>query len=406
MKIIHVNCSESGSTGKIIEEISKESFDRGYESVLLAPKISHVDTKYLRKHQTSKIFEQGLYRRIGRLLGRQYDFAPLSTCKIIKTIKKEAPDVVHVHCINGYMVNVFRLLTFLKKRNINTIVTNHAEFFYTGNCAHAFECDKWLTGCGNCSTLKSATGSKFFDRTAKSWKKMEKAFNGFNNLYIASVSSWVMDRAKKSPILREKRHLLIENGINSQVFNKTMEFTERDKKQVLHVTSLFATSDDGHKGGKFLLELSKRFENENVEFVVAGLNFVKEQLPKNIKLLGRVSDQEELSKLYQNSDVTVLTSKRETFGMAVAESLSCGTPVVGFKSGGSESVAIAKYSSFVEFGDVSSLEKELRKFLNVKNEGVASNISTAALKKYDSKLMAKKYNDAYEGLILENASEK
>ena len=294
------------------------------------------------------------------------------------------------------MVNVFKLLSFLKKRNVKTVVTNHAEFFYTGNCSHAFECDKWLNGCGNCPTLWRSMGSKFFDRTKSFWKKMKKSFEGFSNLYVVSVSPWVMERAKKSPILQKSEHFLIENGIDTEVFNKSKEFVQSQKKQVLQVTALFSDQDTTTKGGKFLVDIAKRFENEDVEFVVAGLNAVKNELPKNIKLLGRVLNQEDLSKLYQSADVTLLTSKRETFGMAVAESLSCGTPVVGFKSGGSESIAIDGYSKFVEFGDITLLEKELRKFLNVKNEGVASNISTAALKKYDSKLMAKKYNDLYE----------
>ena len=38
--------------------------------------------------------------------------------------------------------------------------------------------------------------------------------------------------------------------------------------------------------------------------------------------------------------LTVLTSKRETYGMACAESLACGTPVVAFLAGGTESIAL------------------------------------------------------------------
>ena len=231
MKIIHVNCSETGSTGKIIEEISKESFERGYQSILCAPKITGADTKWLKKYQTSKRFEQGLYRRIGRLFGAQYGFAPLSTAKIINIIKKENPDVVHIHCINGYMVNVFRLLSFLKRKGIKTVVTNHAEFFYTGNCSHAFDCEKWKTGCGKCPSLKVATGSRFFDRTAKSWKKMKSCFEDFSDLYVVSVSPWVMDRAIQSPIMQNNKHFLVENGINTAVFNKTAEFIPTAKKQ-------------------------------------------------------------------------------------------------------------------------------------------------------------------------------
>ena len=41
--------------------------------------------------------------------------------------------------------------------------------------------------------------------------------------------------------------------------------------------------------------------------------------------------------------------------MVTAESLCCGTPVVGFNAGGPESIAIKEYCDFVNYGDISNL---------------------------------------------------
>ena len=113
-------------------------------------------------------------------------------------------------------------------------------------------------------------------------------------------------------------------------------------------------------------------------------------------LLGNISNQSELATWYKKADLTVLTSKRETFGMAVAESLCCGTPVVGFKCGGSESIAIKDFTEFVEFGDIDALENTIRsEWLDFKENNNITEISLIARKKYDSDIMAEKYYKLY-----------
>ncbi len=72
--------------------------------------------------------------------------------------------------------------------------------------------------------------------------------------------------------------------------------------------------------------------------------------------MGSITDKLRLAMLYAMADVTVLTSKRETFSMVCAESLCCGTPVVGFKAGAPERIALPEYSAFCEYGDLAALE--------------------------------------------------
>lgn len=96
----------------------------------------------------------------------------------------------------------------------------------------------------------------------------------------------------------------------------------------------------------------------------------------------------------------VLTSKRETFGMAVAEALSCGTPVVGFESGGSESIAMKEYSQFVPFGAIDALENAAKKkWLDFKTETVSVKIAQEAREIYAAENMAASYCDVYEKMV-------
>ena len=134
--------------------------------------------------------------------------------------------------------------------------------------------------------------------------------------------------------------------------------------------------------------------NENVKFVVAGSHPEGLKVPPNVILLGKVSDQELLAKYYSMADVTLLTSKKETFSMVTAESLCCGTPVVGFKAGAPEQIAIPEYSSFVDFGDLESLHEEMKKLLA--ESFLKIDIALTSNCKYAKQTMTENYLKIYE----------
>ena len=155
MKVLHINCADYGSTGAIIDSIAKYS---EFEHVLCTPYITKQHEK-LKTYGVCVPHELGVYKRIAYVLGYQYGFAPVSTLKIKRIIKKENPSVIHIHSANCNVVNIYSLLRFLKQNKIPFIITNHAEFFYTGSCSHAFNCEKWKSGCGNCPQLRFAANT-------------------------------------------------------------------------------------------------------------------------------------------------------------------------------------------------------------------------------------------------------
>ena len=81
----------------------------------------------------------------------------------------------------------------------------------------------------------------------------------------------------------------------------------------------------------------------------------------------------------------------------VAESLCCGTPVVGFEAGGPESIAIDEYCRFVKHADVDALEDAVSSFLNASFN--PADIEREAHRKYDAKVMATQYMEIYNELI-------
>lgn len=399
MKILQVNVVyKKGSTGKITHDLHKGLLDAGMESIVCYGRGELVNEPGV--YKTCPEWYSKLNNALSRVTGIMYGGCFFSTNKLISIIKKEQPDIVHLQCINGYFVNIYRLVNWLKKNHIKTVLTLHAEFMYTGGCGHSIECDQWSTyeGCGHsgCPRWRSETKSLFVDRTATMWHRMKDAFDGFKELTVVSVSPWLMERAQRAPILAGKKHCVIYNGLDTGVFHPydTQDLREKhhcgDKKVVFHATPYLSTDPNHLKGGYYVLELAKQMPD--AVFIVAGEPEKTIQVPPNVILLGRVASQELLARYYSMADVTLLTSKRETFSMVTAESLCCGTPVVGFKAGAPEQIAIPEYSRFVEYGDLVALRNQLSNF----NPSVLpTQISQSSLQLYSDETMVEEYISIY-----------
>lgn len=403
MKILQVNSFYPlWSTGKITHDLHIMLQKEQHQSIVCYGRGPIIEEDGIYKICTERLSR--LNRAWIRISGIMYGGHCLSTTKLIQIIKKEKPDIVHLQCINSSFVNIYRLITYLKNHQIKTILTLHAEFMYTANCGYAFDCNKWETGCGHCPRLKQETRSLLFDATAYSWWRMKRAFDGFNdNLVISSVSPWLMQRAKLSPILADKKHVVVMNGLDTEVFHHYSSNRLRaelgirnDEKVIFHATPNFTDNPKHIKGGRFVIELAKRMPH--VRFVVAGPIYGEPpRVPSNVLLLGSVTDSNTLAMLYSMADMTLLTSKKETFSMVCAESLSCGTPVVGFQAGAPEQISLPEYSSFVEYGNVDLLSTESTKMISQVFDH--KDIAKKAKEKYSKEVMAQNYINLYKSIL-------
>lgn len=402
MKVLQINVVyREGSTGSIVYNVHNFLKSKGINSL-----VCHGRGNTHRENNVYKIISETAAKTnvlLNRFTGFQYGGCYISLFRLIKIICREKPDIIHLHCINGGMVNIYALLNWLKSKGLKTIVTLHAEFFFTGSCGHAYECEKWRYGCGDCPRLWEAAKSYLFDTTRFAWLKMKKSFAGFgDNLVVVSVSPWLAKRAKQSAILKELRHYVVKNGVDTNVFSpheNTDDLRKKhnlgDEKIILHVTASFKPEDFSQKGGGYIIALSELLKEENIKILVVGSRKTDFKLPSNIINVGRVKDQRQLAEYYSMADLCIIVSKRETFSMVCAESLCCGTPVTGFKAGGPESISLTDYSEFVEYGDVAQLSKAILKRINFKTEKTVRVISKQAKTEYDVEKMCKEYLGIY-----------
>lgn len=403
MKVLQINIFyDEGSTGKIVSDIHYRLLRDGHESYIVFGRgKQQVCADSQRLYRTTSDELSTLYRKISRVTGLRYNTAYWETYRLIRHIEKIKPDVVHIHCMNCAYIQPFILLKYLGRQNYPVLVTHHADVTITANCDHAFECDKWKFGCGKCLTLRSERRSFFIDATHWSWKQMRHAFGKVGQLYASGVSDWMTNRVLQSPFFKGVECRTILNGLDveafhyrriGQEFRKKLGITDEDKV-IVHVTPNFSAPI---KGGTYVLELAKRMSH--VKFIIVGIkDFEVTNLPENIIAIYHVGSKEDLSYYYSIADVTLLTSFRESFSMVTAESLCCGTPVVGFKAGAPETIAIPEYSDFVNYGNVDELQKAVNKYLaiSVNKELIANRAKIV----YDAEIMYRNYLDYYNSIL-------
>lgn len=404
MKVLLVNITgKTGSTGKITSDIRSYLLDQGHDAVVA---YSVDDIKEKGYYKLSKRWELAIALRLTRLGRSNYKGNPFALCRLKTIIEKEQPDIVHLHCINCNCINIYKTFEYLAKTNTRTVVTHHAEFFYTGSCPHSFDCMKFVNNqCDDCKDMLYSTSNVLFANPHKNWHRMYEAINRFDirKLYFVAVSPWVRERSIMSPIVNKYPCKTILNGLDTNIFhyindNSVLErrIKRTNMKIVLHISPFFNPIGNSMKGGNYVIEMAKQFPG--VLFVVVASSSINtNNLPENVLFWGKATSQNELANLYSIADITLLTSKRETFSMVTAESLCCGTPVVGFLAGGPESIAIDKYCSFVEYGNTSMLYDSLRQYLSFEYD--KKMISSEACKKYSKDVMGEEYLQLYKQLL-------
>jgi len=399
MKILQINVVYNvGSTGRITANIHHYLLEHGVDSYVI---YGH-DKKAHEAHvyRTRPDLEAKIWHFASLFTGNFYGGVPVGTHRVIRLIEQIKPDVVHLQCINGYFVSIPRIMTYLKVHQIKTVLTLHADFMFTGSCSYSDDCEKWRTGCGHCPNLKKFGGPLCLDFTAHYWKKMFKALSDFSALEVVSVSPWLMNRAKVSPMMKNASHSAINNGIDTSAFKRsdTSEIKNKldlkDNKILLYVSSVFG---DEMKGGNNILRLAEKLKSDPIKIIVIGAD--KDIVfPSNIINVGKVASPSEMSEYYSLADLTVLTSKREAFSMICAESLCCGTPMVGFQAGGPESITLNEYSEFVPYGNIDLLANTVKAWLG--KEGLDhEKISRLGIEAYSKERMTQEYLSLYEKMI-------
>lgn len=389
MKVIMINVTATGSTGGVVDSVCKALLAKGDQGLLLYGRGSELKDAV----KISSGAECAMDAALSRLTGYNGVFSKRATQRAISIIEDQKPDVVHIHNIHGYYINLYELVEYLKKENIPTVWTLHDEYLYTGRCGISNACEEWIHGCRSCPHKKEYPSTLLFDYANVMWNKKKNLFEDWENVHFATPSLWLCERAKKS-FLGGHYFEVISNGVDTNVFYAD-EKAEKHKQTVLFVAPNALAE---HKGGRILLKIAKCPEFSDIEFVIIGATQreADQYTRGNVKVLERTQDKNALAGYYRSATVFVTLSKRETFSMTCAESVCCGTPVVGFEAGAPETIFKKPYAEFVRYGDIEALSNFLAARLQTETDRHAC--AEYGKNNFSVGVMNKKYIDLYEKL--------
>lgn len=278
-----------------------------------------------------------------------------ATEKFIGWVKEYDPDVIHLHNIHGYYLNIEVLFNYLKVCGKKIIWTLHDCWAFTGHSAYcdAANCERWITGCYECPNMKEYPAS-FVDRSKDNWAQKKELMDWIPNLTIVTPSEWLAGLVRKS-FLAKYPVTVIHNGIDTSQFypleNDTKEFYGIGNKFMLLGV---ATAWDEMKGYSDYLKLADIL-GDGYQVVLVGLTEEqKDKLPKNVIGIEQTNSVKELAQLYTAADLFLNLSYCENYPTVNLEAIACGTPVLTYKTGGSPESA-GKDAIVVERGDIQAV---------------------------------------------------
>ena len=389
-----------GSTGRISEEIGSFAVQNGWESYIAYGRdLRPGKSKLIKIGSELSIKLHGLQTRL-------FDRHGLGSCsatqKFIEKIIEIKPDIIHLHNLHGYYLNVEILFNFLSQANIPVVWTLHDCWPFTGHCAYFdfVACHRWETGCHDCPQKRAYPASWLFDRSKKNWALKKRLFTSVKRMVLVPVCNWVSGIVRQSSLSGYPTKT-IYNGIDTEVFqptNNTLARTRYNLKDEFIILGV-ASPWSPRKGFRDFIEMSKHISN-NSKIVLVGLdNQQLKNLPENIIGIARTENINELSALYATADVFVNPTWEDNFPTTNLEALACGTPVITYNTGGSVEAISDQCGFIVEKGDIDGLLKACKIIRDHGKDYFTAPCVNRAKRLFDRNDRYRDYLDLYNELI-------
>ncbi|WP_341323886.1 glycosyltransferase [Solibacillus sp. FSL H8-0523] len=337
MRVVQINsvCG-IGSTGRIATDIHHTLIENSYKSYIAYGRNTPKNCENPIRIGTN--YDNYLHVGLTRIFDKHGFGSVKATKAFIKNLEEINPEIIHLHNLHGYYINIELLFNYLKQSNKRVIWTLHDCWAFTGHCSH-FEfvgCKKWELGCFECPEKKEYPASLFKDNSEQNFLKKKALFTGLKDLTIITPSKWLASLVNQS-FLSEYPIKVIHNGINLDVFKPTTNSSFRKKHNLMNKFMILGVANiwNQKKGLNHFIELSNYLEDDEVIVLVGLTEKQKKELPKQIIGISLTNSTKDLAEIYSAADVFVNPTLEDNFPTTNIEALACGTPVFTFNSGGS-----------------------------------------------------------------------
>lgn len=402
MKVIQINCvCGIRSTGRICTDLA-DILIYNQDECIVAFGREEVPSKWA-KISYKICGKLDIY--INALKARIFDSAGFgsvrATKKLINFIIDENPDVIHLHNIHGYYVDIKTLFNYLRVCGKPIVWSLYDCWSFTGHCAHFDynKCFSWMDGCEKCRFKKEYPKSNFLSFSKRNYIRKKTLFTNIPNVHLIAPSEWMQSVVKKS-FMKDYPIHVFPNGIDLTMFKPIKkDFRKKhglgNKFVVLGVASFW----NDLKGIKCFTYLAKKLPAESFQIVLVGNlegNLTKDL--DNVLWISNTNNVEELCEIYSAADVFLNPTLQETQGLTTIEAFACGTPAIVFDSGGAAECVDSSCGVVVEKLDFEGVYETI---LNIAGKKITFDEKSCfdKAKQYDKHLRYTPFIKLYEELI-------
>lgn len=383
IKVVQLQYS-SESTGRAVLRLHRAFLSNGIDSTIISLKQGLNDDEKI-------IQKKGKISKLKTLADRKLQFwlmrnnlkefgafsYPVLGTDVSQMKEVQNADCIYIHWALGGFLNLsnFEKLAKLGKP---ILFFMHDMWNITGGCHHSFTCEKFKSHCFDCQVFPK---HKIKDFSFKGFAKKLDLYSKYNNLYFISPSKWLYECAKQSALTKDKPIFHIPN-ILEDIFFKPFDKTIAKRNLNLNpnevVIAFGATSiDSPYKGWDYLLKALKTLALEvdfkKISVVIFGSGYKKDianEIPFHTMFTGYLRDEYSPMLVYNAADVFIAPSIADNLPTTVLESLSCGTPVVGFDVGGIPDMIKHKKNGYIaKYKDASDIVEGIKFCINNKIKG-------------------------------------
>ena len=390
MKVLMINvvCGIR-STGRICTDLAAALEEQGHE-VKIAYGRENVPEQFQKYAvRIGNDFDVKRHGLKARLLDGAGFGSKRVTEKFIKWVKEYDPDIIHLHNIHGYYINIEVLFRYLQTCGKKIIWTLHDCWSFTGHCVYFdyVNCNKWEKECNHCPQKKEYPARVGPDFSKRTFNIKKDLFSEIPNLILVTPSQWLANLLSYS-YMKKYTVRVIYNGVDTSVFRPVKseikeKYNCQGKKIVLGVASVW----DKRKGLNTFIELADKL-NDSYQIVLVGLDKEqKKKLPSKIIAIERTNSIQELVSLYSAAYVFVNPTLEDNYPTTNIEAIACDTPVITYETGGSgESAKI--YGLSVPQKNVTQLINAIENIESIERKKInidCKNVVQKYLKLYMSK---------------------
>jgi glycosyltransferase involved in cell wall biosynthesis len=313
-------------------------------------------------------------------------------------------ELINLHWVAGFL-DLGAFFAWLRP-GMPLVWTLHDMGIFTGGCSQDLGCGKFTQQCGACPQLGSSDES---DLTRDVWRRKKKYYSTLHSkrLHIVTPSRWLGEQVKRSPLLSRFSRSVIPYGLDLEVFKPRDRHFSRevlgipqDAKVILFVSNGLHTH---LKGFKHLVGALEGVSSSSGIFLLClgfGSSPAIEQFPH--AHIPSMTNDRSLSMVYSAADVFVLPSLADNLPNTMLEALACGTPVVGFATGGiPDGVRPEVTGLLAKTGDSAELRAAILKILNndARRAEMSANCRRVAVAEYDLSLQTSRYVEIYKEML-------